>query len=132
MTARATRRGLLAMAPAAALVAPAIAAAAHPDAELLHLGARFDALAAEEAALWRVADAHCYGETVDEAVSEAAGDQAEEFSARASEVIGEIERHEASTLAGVLVKVRCLLWCHVGAHDDEPGSGIEGLLNPLS
>ena len=52
MTARATRRGLLALASAAALVAPATDAAPHPDAELLAACARFRALTAEHAAFF--------------------------------------------------------------------------------
>ncbi len=128
----ATRRGLLALVPAVAAL-PAASAAPDPDAELLRLGARFDVLAAEEQRLWRIADwRHYGGPPVDEATAEAAGVQAEAAMVRTGRVVFLIEQRQAHTLPGLLVKMRCLLWCHAGEFGRQPGAGIASLLNPNS
>ena len=113
---RATRRGLLA--GAATLTAARGALAAIPpqpnsDAELLRLGALFEAAWAVGNAAYAAAEG-----TADEGPESI---HAYAMDARTSEIVGQIEALPARTFAGVLVKVRALFWCRTG----EPFEAME-------
>jgi hypothetical protein len=100
-----SRRTVLAgFAAASAVTVPAVAIAGdHPDAKLLRLGQEMEAAWAGE----RATRARMKGQDSDEAdeITEAAMEAV-------SEVVGRIEGLQATTLEGLQVKARTLLWCY--------------------
>ena len=92
-----------------------ISAAAFPaevlsDAELLRLGRAFEEAWEREVKLWRA-----FPETeTSEEENKRLWDAAEKAARLTSEIVDEIERHQATSLAGVLVKVRACSWTHIG------------------
>ena len=73
-----------------------------PEHELLHLGARFERAWEEEAACWRAFPSVKVSDEDDRrkwAVAEAAA-------LCTGDIVAQIERHRATTLAGILVKAR--------------------------
>lgn len=83
----------------------------NPDAELLALGESFERLwAAETAALAR-SDAAWELQSPDHASLSKAWEEASDAT---SEIVVRLARMEARTMAGVMLKVRAVLWCHCG------------------
>ena len=80
-----------------------------PDAELVRLGALFDAAWEAEAACWRAVEAIEGDEDRDrlDVVPDAAVKRTEA-------IADEIAKLQATSLAGLLVKVRVCSWCHGG------------------
>jgi hypothetical protein len=109
MTTNPTRRALLAGVGAAA-APPAVAApsaAAHPDAELIRLGDALDVAWAVENRAFEAAK----GEHDDSGPLTLKAQKAQEA---ASEIVARVEAIPATSLAGVLVKVRAIAWCRDG------------------
>lgn len=103
-----TRRGLFG--GIAAVAAAPVAAASvphHPDAELLQLGEQLIIAWRRENEGW----AACKGENDDDGPLTT---QALRLAAEAAGVVDQIEATPATTLLGVLVKMRALAWCRVG------------------
>jgi hypothetical protein len=97
-----SRRSLFGTGVALALARTMPAAAApHPDAELMRLGVDLDAARAVEDAFFAV-----YRHNTDEE-NEAATEPC-------SILVDQIEDIAATTLDGLMVKVRALMWCRVG------------------
>jgi len=105
------RRGALAgliagafVAPAAAVI-PAAAEAPHPDAALLHLGALYRSLKAQENALWQQAEQ----EAQDDGPFAQAADA---MTGRVLTLARAIAGHEARTIEGVWLKAFALHGCY--------------------
>jgi len=79
------------------------AAAAHPDAELVRLGAELEAAWARQDAAAELAKTD---------------DELEELMRPAEEAVERIEHLPAYTLAGLLVKARAISWCNCGEEID--------------
>lgn len=81
---------------------PTMAQSTRPDADLLRLGQALGELIPLESAAWAVADAAPEGADMSTAIA---------LNERVSTLVDQIEVLPATTLSGVLVKVRALLWC---------------------
>lgn len=119
------RRDVLKTAPVAVVAAGLPAVAASADAELLRLGALFEAAWEHERALAKID------------VPEGEYDPMEDAIDQTSLIVGQIEQLPATTLEGFKVKARCVQWCFcsdpvdLGEHDTTEYRLANQLINEL-